>query len=135
MVCPFVLCRKGISGRKKGRKEKEALEHGDNTENDGSHTADPGPRGIGSSQCKGHLQEADRRIQTEDIREIIFDFADTTFCDSSGIGMLMGRYKMIRALGGKVRAVQVQAQVARILTLSGVTKIIPVEEVEGGRSK
>ncbi len=80
-------------------------------------------------------READRRIQREDIREVIFDFADTTFCDSSGIGMLMGRYKMIRALGGRVRAVRVQAQVARILTLSGVAKIIPVELSEGGREK
>ncbi|MCI8333352.1 MAG: anti-sigma factor antagonist [Lachnospiraceae bacterium] len=93
------------------------------------------PGELDHHSAKAICREADRRIQTEDIREIIFDFADTTFCDSSGIGMLMGRYKMIRALGGKVRAVQVQAQVARILTLSGVTKIIPVEEVEGGRSK
>lgn len=82
-------------------------------------------------------QEADRRIQTEDIREVVFDFARTSFCDSSGIGMLMGRYKMMHALGGSVRAVKVQAQVARILTLSGVTKIIPVEakETEGGRQE
>jgi len=72
-------------------------------------------------------KQADRLVQTEDIREIVFDFSDTTFCDSSGIGMLMGRYKMMRALGGTVRAVQVKERVSRILMLSGIMKIIPVE--------
>lgn len=80
-------------------------------------------------------READHLVQTKDVREIVFDFSDTVFCDSSGIGMLMGRYKIMRALGGGVRAVQAQERVARILMLSGVTKIIPVEQVQGGCEK
>ena len=75
---------------------------------------------------------ADHLVQTKDIREIVFDFSKTTFCDSSGIGMLMGRYKMMLALGGSVRAVQVRERVAKILMLSGVLKIMPVERMEGG---
>ncbi len=77
-------------------------------------------------------QEADRLVKSSDIREIVFDFSHTTFCDSSGVGMLMGRYKMMRALGGSVRAVQVGERVARILMLSGVMKLIPVEQLQGG---
>ena len=46
--------------------------------------------------------------------------------------MLMGRYKMMRALGGTVRAVRVQERVSKILMLSGVMKIIPVESKQGG---
>lgn len=80
-------------------------------------------------------RKADYLVQTEDIREIVFDFSKTTFCDSSGIGMLMGRYKMMQALGGTVRAVQVQERVAKILMLSGVLKIIPVERMQGGRQE
>ena len=72
-------------------------------------------------------RETDRLATTEDIQEIIFDFSRTTFCDSSGIGMLMGRYKMMNALGGTVRAVKVGDRVAKILLLSGITKIIPLE--------
>lgn len=78
---------------------------------------------------------ADYLVQTRDIREIVFDFSQTTFCDSSGIGMLMGRYKMMRALGGSVRAVQVQQRVAKILMLSGIMKIIPVEQGQGGEEE
>lgn len=76
---------------------------------------------------------ADELIKTQDIREIVFDFSQTVFCDSSGIGMLMGRYKMMRALGGDVRAVRVGDRVAKILMLSGVMKIIPVERTQGGK--
>ena len=73
-----------------------------------------------------------RTERQKDIREIVFDFSDTVFCDSSGIGMLMGRYKMMKALGGDVRAVQVRERVGKILMLSGVMKIIPVEKKQGG---
>ena len=34
-------------------------------------------------------REEDRLVRERDIREIVFDFSDTVFCDSSGIGMLM----------------------------------------------
>ena len=77
-------------------------------------------------------READALVRERDIREIVFDFSETVFCDSSGIGMLMGRYKMMKALGGTVRAVQVQERVSRLLMLSGVMKLIPVEAKPGG---
>jgi stage II sporulation protein AA (anti-sigma F factor antagonist) len=75
-------------------------------------------------------RETDRRVQREDIRGIVFDFRDTVFCDSSGIGMLMGRYKLMRALGGSVRGTGAGERVERILTLSGVLKIIPIESAK-----
>ena len=77
-------------------------------------------------------RRADELVQSRDVREIVFDFRETEFCDSSGIGMLMGRYKMMQALGGTVRAVRVRERVARILMLSGVMKLIPVERMQGG---
>lgn len=76
--------------------------------------------------------QADELVRTQDIREIVFDFSRTVFCDSSGVGMLMGRYKMMQALGGTVKAVRVQGRVERILMLSGVMKVIPVEGEQGG---
>ena len=76
--------------------------------------------------------QADELVRTQDIREIVFDFSRTVFCDSSGVGMLMGRYKMMQALGGTVKAVRVQGRVERILMLSGVMKVIPVEREQGG---
>ena len=41
---------------------------------------------------------------THNIRQIDFDFGQTTFMDSSGIGLVMGRFRELQLLGGKVRA-------------------------------
>ena len=77
-------------------------------------------------------EETDRILRTEDIHRLIFDFSRTVFCDSSGIGMLMGRYKIMRALGGEMLAVHVSDHVERILRISGVMKLISVKKDERG---
>ncbi len=73
-------------------------------------------------------EEVDRKLQTEDIKILEFDFDDTEFMDSSGIGLLMGRYKLMRALGGSVRIVHAGERIKKILMLSGIHKIIPIGE-------
>lgn len=75
-------------------------------------------------------KEADCLIDKNHIRYVIFDFADTVFCDSSGIGVIMGRYKKVYMLGGEVYAVHTDERMKRILTMSGVTKIIHIYEEE-----
>lgn len=70
----------------------------------------------------------DRRIETEEIRLLEFDFENTEFMDSSGIGLLMGRYKLMQALGGNTRIVHAGERIRKILMLSGICKIIPMEE-------
>ena len=40
-------------------------------------------------------KESDHLIERNHIRYVIFDFAETNFMDSSGIGVIMGRYKRI----------------------------------------
>ena len=72
-------------------------------------------------------EEIDRRLQTEDIECLEFDFQNTEFMDSSGIGLLMGRYKMMRALGGSVYISHAGERIQKILMLSGIHKIIPME--------
>lgn len=69
-------------------------------------------------------EEADRMLRSTNAVNIIFDFTGLTFMDSSGIGMLMGRYKKVRTLGGKVVAFGVNAQILRIMEMSGIDKII-----------
>lgn len=71
----------------------------------------------------------DRRIQTETIRELEFDFQEAEFMDSSGIGLLMGRFQLMRALGGTVRISHAGERIRKILILSGIHKIIPMEGI------
>ena len=74
--------------------------------------------------------EADRLIRTRNIRRILFDFSKTVFMDSSGIGVIMGRYKRVYLLGGEVFAVHTNERMKRILSMSGVTKIMQIYEEE-----
>lgn len=76
--------------------------------------------------------EADRALRSRSVKKIIFDFRDTVFMDSSGIGMIMGRYKAVRQFGGRACAVNVNDRIRRILTFSGIHKII---EIQGDTNK
>ena len=67
---------------------------------------------------------SDRLIEAGNIRHIIFDFTDVGFMDSSGIGLIMGRYKKVMFLGGRAAVTNVGDVVNRIFTLSGLYQII-----------
>ena len=73
-------------------------------------------------------KRSDYLIDQNHIRYVIFDFTDTTFMDSSGIGVIMGRYKRIYMLGGEVCAVHTSERMKKILTMSGVTRIRQIYE-------
>ena len=73
-------------------------------------------------------KRSDYLIDQIHIRYVIFDFTDTTFMDSSGIGVIMGRYKRIYMLGGEVCAVHTSERMKKILTMSGVTRIMQIYE-------
>lgn len=73
-------------------------------------------------------KSTDHMIQNRNVRRVIFDFGKTEFMDSSGIGMIMGRYKNMRFMGGTVLAIRVNDRVRRILTLSGIYKVIEIYE-------
>ena len=67
-------------------------------------------------------------ICKSEVRNLIFDFSDTEFMDSSGIGIILGRYKKITCFHGKVYAIHVNMQIRKILHMSGLQKIIEVLE-------
>ncbi|MBE5875215.1 MAG: STAS domain-containing protein [Lachnospiraceae bacterium] len=71
-------------------------------------------------------ERADKYLLEENVEHVVFDFEDTRFMDSSGIGIIMGRYKKIACFGGKVYAIHADRQIQRILTISGLTKIVEV---------
>ena len=69
-------------------------------------------------------EQSDRLIDAGNIRHIIFDFAKTDFMDSSGIGLIMGRYKRVMFRGGKAAVTNVGNEIERIFQLSGLFQII-----------
>ena len=88
------------------------------------------PRELDHHNAEEIRKESDHLIEHNHIRYVIFDFAETNFMDSSGIGVIMGRYKRIYMLGGEVCAVHASERMKKILTMSGVTKIMQIYEEE-----
>ena len=68
--------------------------------------------------------KADRLIERGGIKNVIFDFDEVHFMDSSGIGMIMGRYKQVIFQGGRIAACCVSNEVDRILTISGLYRVM-----------
>jgi stage II sporulation protein AA (anti-sigma F factor antagonist) len=71
-------------------------------------------------------QKIDNEMIKSTNKNIIFDFSKLSFMDSSGIGVIMGRYKNIQRLNGKIAIVNTNIQIDRILEMAGIKKIIPV---------
>ncbi|MEG1310855.1 MAG: anti-sigma F factor antagonist [Romboutsia sp.] len=70
--------------------------------------------------------EIDEILISKSIKNIIFNFKNINFMDSSGIGVIIGRYKKISSEGGKVTVVNANDRIKKIFDLSGMNKIIGV---------
>lgn len=71
-------------------------------------------------------KSVDSRIKSSNAVNVIFDFSKVDFMDSSGIGVIMGRYKMTKILGGKVVIFGAKKNVRRIIEMSGIDKLVDV---------
>ena len=70
-------------------------------------------------------RKLDNEIERYMPKEVIFDFNKVSFMDSAGIGLIIGRYKLVDMLGGKVEVTNLTTPVRKIFEMSGVLKIIP----------
>lgn len=66
----------------------------------------------------------DRAIASSGARDIVLDFKNLRFMDSSGIGVLLGRYKLIKKKGGRIYVKNVSPQVDKIFTVSGLYQVL-----------
>lgn len=74
--------------------------------------------------------EIDEAIRQNKPKTLKLDFADVTFMDSSGIGLVMGRFRMIQPIGGNLIVSNLSPQVYRIMQLAGLEKIAKISKRE-----
>lgn len=72
----------------------------------------------------GVRESIDRELQRTGAVNLAFDFSRVSFMDSSGIGVIMGRYKIVTALGGKVIVAGASESVERIINMSGINELV-----------
>lgn len=67
----------------------------------------------------------DSLFENPDISKVVLDFSAVSFMDSTGIGMLIGRYKVLKAKGVPILLSSPSSVVDKILSLSGIYEIMP----------
>ena len=73
-------------------------------------------------------EEVDRLVQTEEIECLEFDFSETEFMDSSGIGLVMGRYKILNELGGTLEVTGLSDNSYKVMRLAGLDRIANIKK-------
>ncbi len=72
----------------------------------------------------------DLELDRKQVRNLVINLAGVSFIDSSGLGVILGRYKKLTRTGGKIWIAAARPSVRKILDLSGFPRIIPFYESE-----
>ncbi len=82
------------------------------------------PVEIDHHRAKSLADKIDEAVIQKAPQELVFDFSGVEFMDSSGIGLLIGRYRNMKCLGGNVYMQGLSGHMAKLIALSGVEKYI-----------
>ena len=74
--------------------------------------------------------EIDDAIQMYKPKILKLDYSDVTFMDSSGVGLVMGRYRTLSPFGGKIIVSNLSHSVFKIMKLAGIEKIAKISKRE-----
>jgi len=69
-------------------------------------------------------RQLDLLLATPAVRNLVLDFSGLSFMDSSGIGVLLGRYRLLRERGGSMAVIHMNEHVERIFHMSGLDRVI-----------
>ena len=86
------------------------------------------PRELDHHFAEQVTKEVDAELLRGTVKQLVFDFSDTTFMDSSGIGMLMGRKRLLGYSGGTVSAIHVSDRLKKIMELSGISRYVEISQ-------
>jgi stage II sporulation protein AA (anti-sigma F factor antagonist) len=77
--------------------------------------------------AKDIREKIDASIMDIQPQELILDFSQVTFMDSSGIGLVMGRFKVMKEIEGKVIVEGAAQQIIKVMKLSGLDRIATIK--------
>ncbi|MEG9297411.1 anti-sigma F factor antagonist [Mangrovibacillus sp. Mu-81] len=75
-------------------------------------------------------EKSSKLIESENIKHIILNLEELGFMDSSGLGVILGRYKQIKQKHGEMVVCAISPAVNRLFEMSGLFKIIRLEPSE-----
>ena len=69
-------------------------------------------------------EKIDRAVEMSYPEVLILDFGGVTFMDSSGIGLVMGRWKLMRDISGKVVIQNAPKYISKVMRMAGIEKLL-----------
>ena len=81
--------------------------------------------------ARNALREVELAIDAALPQKLVMDFAGVTFMDSSGIGLVMGRYKLLSEFNGKLEVTGLSNNAYKVMRLAGLDRIATIKK--GGK--
>ena len=78
-------------------------------------------------------EEVDKRIFASRPHKLLLELSCVGFMDSSGLGLIMGRYTLMKKLGGSTVLLDPSEAIMRIVSLAGLERIVKIERTKIGR--
>ena len=78
--------------------------------------------------AKGIREEIDHAMYLYRPETLALDLSGVDFMDSSGLGLILGRYTKLNALGGKLVIVKPTKEIKKLLQLAGADRLFPIED-------
>lgn len=70
--------------------------------------------------------EIDLAVNTCHPENLVIDFGEVTFMDSSGIGLVMGRYQVMKGIGGRVSLENTPLHIKKVMRLAGLDRFADI---------
>ena len=70
--------------------------------------------------------EIDKAVDEHKPTLLVLDFKNVSFMDSSGIGLVMGRYKTISEVGGELAIINTSPQIGKVMRLAGMERLAKI---------
>ena len=82
---------------------------------------------IDHHSAKGIREKIDTQIFSHKPKSILFDLSTVEFMDSSGLGLILGRFTVAKDLGASFKIINPAYGVKKVLELAGIDRLIKIE--------
>ena len=72
-------------------------------------------------------KEIDAAVEKNMPTLLVLDFRDVSFMDSSGIGLVMGRYKLLKPMGASLHVTNTSPQIGKVMKLAGLDRLAKLD--------
>ncbi|GMA60681.1 anti-sigma F factor antagonist [Alicyclobacillus fastidiosus] len=74
--------------------------------------------------------DIEEQLAHSDYQGLVMSFRNIDFMDSSGLGLILGRFRSVSQRGGQMALCEVGPSLKKLFEMSGLLKVLPLYEAE-----